>query len=170
MNIKNGINSVSKAIKNAAGATVDAVGSGIGVVEGFTGEIGDKATGKIVKVTSNALANESVSGTKRKIAQAVNDNADRIGNAIGSGTQGAIIGATGGMVLGGISGGVNEDETFIGGALKGGLIGAAGGFTIGGASGFAHNNSSLLDNALFDANKVSKRISKWKVGMGDGIS
>ena len=74
------------------------------------------------------------------------------------------------MVLGGISGGIDEDETFIGGALKGGLIGAAGGFTVGGASGFAHNNSSLLDNALFDANKVSKRISKWKVGMGDGIS
>lgn len=170
MNIKNGINAAGRAARKAAGGAVDAIGTGVGAVEGFTGRIGDKAAGKIINKSGDVLFDESVQGVRRKIAQGINDNGARIGKAIGGGTEGAIVGLAGGAVVGGISGGIDDDETFVGGALKGGLVGAAGGFAIGATSAFAHNSAGLLDNALYDASAVSERISKWKTGMGNGIS
>jgi hypothetical protein len=97
-------------------------------------------------------------------------NSGRISNAIGTGVEGMAIGAGSGMVVGGISGAISDDESVIGGAAKGAAGGALFGLAGGVASGAIHNSPGLFTNAIGDYEAVAGKISKWKTKMGDGIS
>lgn len=118
---------------------------------------------------------ESVSeATRKKLSSSTKDffskNSGRISNAIGTGVEGMAIGAGSGMVVGGISGAISDDESVIGGAAKGAAGGALFGLAGGVASGAIHNSPGLFTNAVGDYEAVAGKISKWKAKMGDGIS
>lgn len=171
MNVANMMKTVGKTLSGAAGAATDAIGTGVGALDGYVGRTVSEAAGqKILSKSGDVLFDESVQGVRRKIAQGVNNNASRIGKAVGGGAEGIFIGASSGAIIGGIAGGVNEDETFLGGAAKGALIGGASGAVGGAVSAAVHNNAGLMENASVDAFAVAERISKWGAGMGDGIS
>lgn len=171
MEVAKALKTVGKTLSGAAGAATDAIGTGAGTLDGYIGETVSEAAGrKILSKSGDVLSDESVQGVRRKIAEGINDNASRIGKAVGGGTEGLVTGAVGGAVIGGIAGGVNEDETFLGGAAKGALIGGASGAVGGAVSAVVHNNAGLMENASVDAFAVAERISKWRAGMGDGIS
>lgn len=171
MNVANIMKNVGKALSDTSGAVVDAIGTGVGTLDGYVGRTVSEAAGqKILSKSGDVLFDESVQGVRRKIAKGINDNASRIGKTIGGGTEGLVTGAVGGAIVGGIAGGVNKDETFLGGAAKGALIGGTGGAVGGAVSAAVHNNAGLMENASVDAFAVADRISKWRVGMGDGIS
>lgn len=173
MEVVNALKNVGKALSDTSGAVVDAIGVGAGTLDGYIGETVSEAAGrKIYSKASNVLMDESVQGARRKVAQSLvnSNNSFRLGKAVGGGTEGLVTGAVGGAIVGGIAGGVNEDETFLGGAAKGMLIGGTGG-AVGGAIGAAiHNNAGLVENASEDIFAVAERMSKWRTGMGDGIS
>lgn len=171
MEVVKALKTVGKTLSGAAGAATDAIGTGVGALDGYVGRTVSEAAGqKILSKSGNVLSDESVKGVRRKIAKGINDNASRIGKAVGGGAEGLLAGAAGGAVIGGIAGGVNEDETFLGGAAKGALIGGASGAVGGAVSATVHNNAGLMENASVDALAVAERISKWRAGMGDGIS
>ena len=173
MEIANMMKTVGKTLSDTSGAVVDAIGTGVGALDGYIGETVSEAAGrKIYSKASNVLMDESVQGARRKIAQSLvnSNNSFRLGKTIGGGTEGLVTGAVGGAIVGGIAGGVNEDETFLGGAAKGALIGGASGAVGGAVSAAVHNNAGLMENASVDAIAVAERISKWGAGMGDGIS
>lgn len=171
MNVANMMKNVGKALSDTSGAVVDAIGTGVGTLDGYVGRTVSEAAGqKILSKSGNVLSDESVKGVRRKIAKGINDNASRIGKAVGGGAEGLLAGAAGGAVIGGIAGGVNEDETFLGGAAKGALIGGASSAVGGAVSAAVHNNAGLMENASVDALAVAERISKWGAGMGNGIS
>lgn len=171
MEVAKALKNIGKTLSDTSGAVVDAIGTGAGTLDGYIGQTVSSAAGrKLLSKSGDVLSDKSVQGVRRKIAQGVNNNASRIGKAIGGGTEGLVTGAVGGAVVGGIAGGVNEDETFLGGAAKGMLIGGTGG-AVGGALGAAiHNNAGLVENASEDIFAVAERMSKWRTGMGDGIS
>lgn len=134
--------------------------------------IAKKASSKITKISGDVLFDESIQGAGRKIAYGINDNASRIGKAIGGGAEGMILGASTGATIGGIAGAIDEDETFLGGAAKGALGGAALGGAIGTTSGALHKNASLFANAGNDIQNikaVASKISKWGARDGSGI-
>ena len=87
----------------------------------------------------------------RDNARKIFDDADinkraRLGNTVGGSFEGAAIGAGTGMVIGGIGGAIDDDETVGGGMIKGAV---AGGLTGGiGAGILAHhyNNPALTQN------------------------
>lgn len=171
MEIVKALKTVGKALSDTSGAVVDAIGTGVGTLDGYVGRTVSEAAGqKILSKSGDVLFDKSVQGVRRKIAQGVNNNYSRIGKAVGGGAEGLLAGAAGGAVIGGIAGGVNEDETFLGGAAKGALIGGASGAVGGAVSAAVHNNAGLMENASVDALAVADRISKWGAGMGDGIS
>lgn len=171
MEVVKALKNVGKALSDTSGAVVDAIGVGAGTLDGYIGETVSEAAGrKILSKSGDVLFDESVQGVRRKIAQGVNNNYSRIGKAVGGGAEGLVTGAVGGAIVGGIAGGVNEDETFLGGAAKGALIGGAGGAVGGAVSAAVHNNAGLMENASVDAIAIADRLSKWGVGMGDGIS
>jgi hypothetical protein len=64
------------------------------------------------------------------------------------------MGSAGGALVGGVAGGIDEDDTFIGGALKGGLIGGAVGGIGGGASGYFNNSAKILSNTTANVNSL----------------
>lgn len=171
MEVAKALKNVGKALSDTSGAVVDAIGVGAGTLDGYIGETVSEAAGrKILSKSGDVLSDESVRGVRRKIAKGVNDNASRIGKAVGGGTEGLVTGAVGGAVIGGVAGGVSDDSTFLEGAAKGALIGGASG-AVGAAVGAAiHNNAGLVENASEDILAVAERMSKWKPGMGDGIS
>ena len=171
MNIPNMMKNIGKTLSGTASAAADAIGTGLGSLDGYVGKtVSETAGQKVLSKSSDILANESVKGIRREIAQGINDNASRIGNAVGSGAEGLIIGSAGGAVIGGVAGGVDEDETFIGGAVKGALIGGALGGIGGGISGAVHNNAGLMMNTSKDVSALAERISKWGVGMKDSVA
>lgn len=171
MNVANMMKTVGKTLSGAAGAATDAIGTGVGALDGYVGRTVSEAAGqKILSKSGDVLFDESVQGVRRKIAKGVNDNASRIGKAVGGGAEGLLAGAAGGAVIGGVAGGVNDDSTFLEGAAKGALIGGASGAVGGAVSAAVHNNAGLMENASVDAFAVAERISKWGAGMGDGIS
>lgn len=171
MNVANMMKTVGKTLSGAAGAATDAIGTGVGALDGYVGRTVSEAAGqKILSKSGDVLFDESVQGVRRKIAKGVNDNASRIGKAVGGGAEGLLAGAAGGAVIGGVAGGVNDDSTFLEGAAKGALIGGASGAVGGAVSAAVHNNAGLMENASVDAFAVAERISKWRAGMGDGIS
>jgi len=171
MNVANMMKTVGKTLSGAAGAATDAIGTGVGALDGYVGRTVSEAAGqKILSKSSDVLFDESVQGVRRKIAKGVNDNASRIGKAVGGGAEGLLAGAAGGAVIGGVAGGVSDDSTFLEGAAKGALIGGASGAMGGAVSAAVHNNAGLMENASVDAFAVAERISKWGAGMGDGIS
>lgn len=167
MNVANMMKTVGKTLSGAAGAATDAIGTGVGALDGYVGRTVSEAAGQ--KILSKS-GDESVQGVRRKIAQGVNNNASRIGKAVGGGAEGLLAGAAGGAVIGGVAGGVSDDSTFLEGAAKGALIGGASGAVGGAVSAAVHNNAGLMENANVDAFAVAERISKWRAGMGDGIS
>lgn len=171
MEVVKALKNIGKALSDTSGAVVDAIGVGAGTLDGYIGETVSEAAGqKILSKSGDVLSDKSVQGVRRKIAKEVNDNASRIGKAVGGGAEGLVTGAVGGAIVGGIAGGINDDETFLGGAAKGMLIGGTGG-AVGGAIGAAiHNNAGLVENASEDILAVAERMSKWGAGMGDGIS
>lgn len=171
MNVANMMKTVGKTLSGAAGAATDAIGTGVGALDGYVGRTVSEAAGqKILSKSGDVLFDESVQGVRRKIAQGVNNNASRIGKAVGGGAEGLLAGAAGGAVIGGVAGGVSDDSTFLEGAAKGALIGGASGAVGGAVSAAVHNNAGLMENASVDAFAVAERISKWRAGMGDGIS
>lgn len=171
MNVANMMKTVEKTLSGAAGAATDAIGTGVGALDGYVGRTVSEAAGqKILSKSGDVLSDKSVQGVRRKIAKGVNDNASRIGKAVGGGAEGLLAGAAGGAVIGGVAGGVNDDSTFLEGAAKGALIGGASGAVGGAVSAAVHNNAGLMENASVDAFAVAERISKWGAGMGDGIS
>lgn len=171
MNVANMMKTVGKTLSGAAGAATDAIGTGVGALDGYVGRTVSEAAGqKILSKSGDVLFDESVQGVRRKIAKGVNDNASRIGKAVGGGAEGLLAGAAGGAVIGGVAGGVSDDSTFLEGAAKGALIGGASGAVGGAVSAAVHNNAGLMENASVDAFAVAERISKWRAGMGDGIS
>lgn len=154
--------------------------NGIDVANTFTGAamdatgdiVAEKASSGLRKLSGDILFNENIQGARRKIAYGINDNASRIGKAIGGGAEGMILGASTGMTIGGISGAIDEDKTLLGGAAKGALGGAALGGAIGTASGALHKNASLFVNAsndIKDIKAVASKISKWGTRDGNGI-
>lgn len=173
MNISGFMKKFGKTLSDAAGNVADAVGAGLGTLDGYIGKtVSEKAGRKIYSKAADILSDEAVQGTSRKIAQNLvnGGNSFRLGNAIGAGTEGLLVGSAGGAVIGGIAGGVDEDETFIGGAVKGALVGGALGGIGGGIGGAIHNNAGLMENISNDAISVSKRILKWGVGVKDSMS
>ncbi len=171
MEVAKALKNVGKALSDTSGAVVDAIGTGVGTLDGYVGRTVSEAAGqKILSKSGNVLFDESVQGVRRKIVQGVNDNASRIGKAVGGGVEGLLAGAAGGAVIGGVAGGVNDDSTFLEGAAKGALIGGANGAVGGAVSAAVHNNAGLMENVSVDALAVADRISKWGAGMGDGIS
>lgn len=134
--------------------------------------IAKKASSKITKISGDVLFDESIRGAGRKIAYGINDNANRIGEAIGGSVEGMILGASTGATIGGISGAIDEDETFLGGAAKGALSGAAFGGVAGATSGALHKNAGLFTNTGNDIKNikaVASKISKWGARDGNGI-
>lgn len=113
-------------------------------IDSFADEIAEKVSGNIIK--------------------------GRMAKAIGAGTEGMLLGSAAGGVIGGISGAIDEDESFIGGYAKGMLIGGGLGLTGGAASGAIHNNAHLISNGVNDARAVASQIAKWTAKQGDGIS
>lgn len=170
MNVANMMKTVGKTLSGAAGAATDAIGTGVGALDGYVGRTVSEAAGQKILSKSGDVLDESVQGVRRKIAKGVNDNASRIGKAVGGGAEGLLAGAAGGAVIGGVAGGVDDDSTFLKGAAKGALIGGASGAVGGAVSAAIHNNAGLMKNASVDAFAVAERISKWGAGMGDGIS
>lgn len=167
------IKNFGKTVSNAASNAVDAIGTGLGTLDGSIGKTVSESVGKkIYSKAADILSDESVQGTSRKIAQGLvnGGNSFRLGNAIGAGTEGLLVGSAGGAVVGGIAGGVDEDDTFIGGAVKGALLGGALGGIGGGIGGAIHNNAGLMENISNDAISISKRISEWAVGIKDSMS
>lgn len=134
--------------------------------------IAKKASSKIAKISGDVLFDESIQGAGRKMAYGINDNASRIGEAIGGGVEGMILGASTGATIGGISGAIDEDETFLGGAAKGAFGGAAFGGVAGATSGALHKNAGLFANTGNDIKNikaVASKISKWGARDGNGI-
>jgi hypothetical protein len=173
MNVANMMKTVGKTLSGAVGAATDAIGTGLGSLDGYVGRtVSEEAGSKIYSKASNVLMDESVQGARRKVAQSLvnSNNSFRLGNAVGGGAEGLLAGAAGGAVIGGVAGGVNDDSTFLEGAAKGALIGGASGAVGGAVSAAVHNNAGLMENASVDAFAVAERISKWGAGMGDGIS
>lgn len=171
MEVAKALKTVGKTLSGAAGAATDAIGTGVGALDGYVGRTVSEAAGqKILSKSGDVLFDESVQGVRRKITQGVNNNASRIGKAVGGGAEGLLVGAAGGAVIGGVAGGISDDSTFLGGAAKGALIGGASGAIGGAVSAAVHNNAGLMENASVDAFAVAERISKWGAGMGDGIS
>lgn len=96
---------------------------------------------------------------EQMVGNIYNDNVAKMrrGNAIGKAAQEAIIGSAGGALVGGVAGGIDEDDTFIGGALKGGLIGGAVGGIGGGVSGYFNNNAKLFANTTANVNSLLEK-------------
>lgn len=173
MVLANAMKKFGKTLSNAAGNAADAVGAGLGALDGSIGKtVSEKAGRKIYSKAADILSDEAVQGTSRKIAQNLvnGGNSFRLGNAIGAGTEGLLVGSAGGAVIGGIAGGVDEDDTFLGGAVKGALIGGSLGGIGGGIGGAIHNNAGLMENISNDAISISNHISKWAVGIKDSMS
>lgn len=177
MNISGFMKKFGKTLSNTAGNAADAIGTGLGTLDGSIGKtVSEKASKKIFSKASNIIDGNFPEfpevSVRARIAEkfANEDNAIRLGNAIGAGTEGLLVGSAGGAVIGGIAGGVNEDETFIGGAVKGALVGGALGGIGGGIGGAIHNNAGLMENISNDAISISNRISKWAVGIKDSMS
>lgn len=167
MKLSSMMSTVGKTMKNATDVAVDAIGTGLGTLDGHIADtVTEAAEKKLIKKSGDALMNETVQGVRKKVAQKVYNNSARIGKTIGGGVEGLIAGATGGAVIGGIAGGVDDDSTFLEGAAKGALAGGALGGIGGATSAALHNNAGLMTNASNDAFAVAERISKWKVGMG----
>jgi hypothetical protein len=152
---------------------VDVANTFTGTAMDMTGDIvAEKASHGIRKLSGNVLFNENVQGVGRKIAFGINDSANRIGKGIGGGAEGMIIGASTGATIGGISGAIDEDETFLEGAAKGALGGAALGGAVGTTSGALHKNAGLFANTGDDIKNikaVASKISKWGARDGNGI-
>ena len=170
MNVKAMMGTVGKTAKTVGNTVLDGAMKGVNQIESRTDLLGDAVGRKIISKTGDVLFDESVQGFGRKAAQFANNNAVRIGHAVGGGAEGLIVGAAGGALVGGVSGGIDKDETFLGGMGKGALAGAGIGFAASATSAYVHNSSGLLTNALNDHEVIAARIAKWKANMGDGIS
>lgn len=170
MNIETAMGTIGKTAKKVGNAVLDGAMKGVNQIESRTDLLGDAVGRKLYSKTSDLVMDESIQGIRGKAIRAANKNAFRIGHAVGGGAEGLIVGAAGGALVGGVSGGIDKDETFLSGMGKGALAGAGVGFAAGATSAYIHNSSGLLTNALNDSKIVAARISKWKAGMGDGIS
>lgn len=121
------------------------------------------------------LAGSIATGAEGKIGQIAGDGivggfGQRVARGLGTGVEGAAIGAAGGAVIGGVSGAIDNDETTLGGALKGAGAGALGGFALGGVSGFTHKSAGLFANTINDYHSVAAKMSKMKAGATNGIN
>ena len=166
MNIKSAMGTIGKKASDVG----DAILGGIGKVEARTDILGDTVGSKLYSTSSNILFDEGIQGVRRKAALGVNRNAFRAGNAVGGGAEGLLFGAAGGAVIGGVSGGIDEDESFLGGMGKGALLGGGVGFAAGATSAYVHNNSGLLSNAFDDSSAVAARIATLKGSLGESIN
>lgn len=170
MTIKTAMSTIGRKASELGDAVLDGAIAGIDQIEGRTDVLAKKAGQKLYSKTGDWMMNESIQGIKGKAVRSANANAFKVGNAVGGGAEGLLVGAAGGAVVGGVTGGIDSDETFLGGMGKGALAGAGLGFAAGSTSALLHNNAGLLDNVFNDSEAVAARISKWRVGMGDGIS
>lgn len=147
----------SKILGGAEVAGSAIAGAGIGA-----GKAADKWAGSLASGAESRLGALAGDGI-------VSNAGQRVARGLGTGLEGAAVGAAGGAIIGGVSGYADKNETALGGALKGASMGALGGFALGAGSGAAHNRAGLFANSIDDYHSIAARMSKMKAGATSGI-
>jgi len=150
--VKDGAKGVLSKVGASAQNIADKIDDiGYQVQHNYTGKKGKEAS-KIISEMQKAGDFDIID--KKSFVEGLTDGIKQKGATLGGAAQGAIIGSTGGAVIGGIAGGIDEDETVLGGALKGGFIGGSLGGIGGGVSGYFNNNAKILSNTVSNVNSL----------------